>query len=120
MAAALAGARLPLAVVNPRQIRDFARAAGRPAKTGARDAQIIALFAGRIRPEPRPLAGAGSQALAALAARRRQMVEMTGMEANRLRQARNPRVQRMIRANLKTLEANSPNAIAKSAKSMPP
>ncbi len=105
VAAALAGARLPLAVVNPRQIRDFARATGRLAKTDALDAQIIALFAERIRPEPRPLADADSQALAELVARRRQVVEMISMEANRLRQAHNPRVQRMIRATLKTLEA---------------
>ena len=61
VAAALASAGLPLAVVNPRQIRDFARATGRLAKTDALDAQIIALFAERIRPEPRPIADADSQ-----------------------------------------------------------
>ena len=66
VAAALAGAGLPLAVVNPRQIRDFARATGRLAKTDALDAPIIALFAERIRPEPRPLADADSQTLAEL------------------------------------------------------
>ena len=66
---------------------------------------MIALVAERIRPERCPLADADSQALAELVARRRQAGEMIGMEANRLRQARNPRVQRMIRANLKTLEA---------------
>jgi transposase len=105
VAAALAGASLPLAVVNPRQIRDFARATGRLAKTDALDAQIIALFAERIRPEPRPIADADSQTLAELIARRRQVVEMIGMETNRFRQARNPRVQRTIKATLKTLEA---------------
>jgi transposase len=105
VAAALASAGLPLAVVNPRQIRDFARAAGRLAKTDVLDAQIIALFAERIRPEPRPIADADSQALAELIARRRQVVEMIGMETNRFRQARNPRVQRTIKATLKTLEA---------------
>ena len=105
VAAALAGASLPLAVVNPRQIRDFARATGRLAKTDALDAQVIALFAERIRPEPRPIANADSQALAELIARRRQVVEMIGMETNRFRQARNSRVQRTIRATLKTLEA---------------
>ena len=92
-------------VVNPRQIRDFARATGRLAKTDALDAQIIALFAERIRPEPRPLADADSQSLAELIARRRQVVEMIGMETNRLHQARNSRVQRMLRATLKTLKA---------------
>jgi len=92
VAAALASAGLPLAVVNPRQIRDFARATGRLAKTDALDAQVIALFAERIRPEPRPLADADSQNLAELIARRRQVVEMIGMETNRLYQVRNARV----------------------------
>ncbi len=105
VAAALAGAGLPLAVVNPRQIRDFARATGRLAKTDALDAQVIALFAERIRPEPRPIADAESLALAELVARRRQVVEMIAMEANRLRQARSPRVRRTIEATRKTLEA---------------
>jgi len=105
VAAALAGAGLPLAVVNPRQIRDFARATGQLAKTDALDARIIALFAERIRPEPRPIADADSQKLAELVARRRQVVEMIGMETNRLHQARHARVQRTIRVTLKTLEA---------------
>lgn len=105
VAAALAAAGLPLAVVNPRQIRDFARATGRLAKTDALDAEVIALFAERIRPEPRPIADADSQALGELVARRRQVVEMIGMESNRLRQARTPRVQRTIGASLKTLQA---------------
>lgn len=105
VAAALAAAGLPLAVVNPRQIRDFARATGRLAKTDALDAEVIALFAERIRPEPRPIADADSQALGELVARRRQVVEMIGMESNRLRQARTPRVQRTISATLKTLQA---------------
>jgi len=93
------------AVVNPRQIRDFARATGRLAKTDALDAQVIALFAERIRPEPRPVADADSQALAELVARRRQIVEMIGMESNRRRQARSTRVRRTIELMLKTLEA---------------
>ena len=105
VAAALAGAALPLAVVNPRQIRDFARATGRLAKTDRLDAQVIALFAERIRPEPRPLADADSQSLTELIARRRQVVEMLGMEANRLRQARNPRVQHLLRASVQNLKA---------------
>jgi len=104
VAAALAGASLPVAVVNPRQIRDFARATGRLAKTDTLDAETIALFAERVRPEPRPIADADAQALAELVARRRQVVEMIGMEANRRRQARSPRVQRSIEATLKTLE----------------
>jgi transposase len=105
VAAALAGAGLPLAVVNPRQIRDFARATGRLAKTDALDAAIIALFAERLRPEPRPVAEAEASALAELVARRRQLVEMIGMEANRRRQARAPKVRRTLEATLKTLAA---------------
>lgn len=96
VAAALAGARIPLAVVNPRQTRDFARALGRLAKTDALDAALLALFAERVRPEPRPLADAESQALAELVARRRQIVDMIAMETNRLRQARGRRVRRSI------------------------
>ena len=64
MAAAPAGAGLPLAVANPRQIRDFARATGRLAKTDRLDAEAIALFAERVRPEPRPVPDADAQALA--------------------------------------------------------
>jgi transposase len=105
VAAALAGAGLPLAVVNPRQIRAFARAIGRLAKTDALDAEVIALFAERIRPQPRPVAEADAQALAELVARRRQVVEMIGMESNRRRMARAKRVRRMIEATLKTLKA---------------
>ena len=83
VAAALAGASLPLAVVNPRQIRDFARALGKLAKTDAIDAEVIALFAEKIRPQARPLASQEAQWLGELVARRRQIVEMIGMEANR-------------------------------------
>jgi transposase len=57
VAAALSGAKLPPAMVNPRQIRDCARAFGRLAKTHALDAKVIALFAERVRPEPRPRSG---------------------------------------------------------------
>src|SRR5450432_1814510 len=105
VAAALAGVGLPLCVVNPRQIRDFARAIGRLAKTDTLDAEVIARFAERVRPEPRRLADADSRSLAELVARRRQVVEMIGMESNRLRQAGNPRVQRTLRATLKALTA---------------
>jgi transposase len=105
VAAALGGGGLPPAVVNPRQIRDFARATGRLAKTDRLDAEVIALFAERVRPEPRPVAGAEAQALAELVARRRQIVEMIGTEQNRRRQARAPGVARTIAATLRVLEA---------------
>ena len=71
----------------------------------------MALFAERIRPEPRPIADADSQILAELIARRRQVVEMIGMEGNRLKQARDLRVQRAIKAMLKALQDNWPSWI---------
>ena len=105
MAAALAGAGLPLAVVNPGQIRSFARALGRLAKTDALDAEVIALFAQRVRPIPRPVADADSQALAELVARRRQVVAMLASEQNRRRQARSAKVRRMVGRTVTVLEA---------------
>ncbi len=84
LAAALATAGLPLAVVNPRQVRDFARAVGQLAKTDARDAQLLARFADAIRPPPRPLPEAQAQALSALLARRRQVIGMLVAEQQRL------------------------------------
>jgi transposase len=83
----------------------FARATGRLAKTDRLDAAAIALFAERVRPEPRPVPDAAAQALAELVARRRQIVEMIGMEQNRSRQARASKVTRTIQATLKVLEA---------------
>jgi transposase len=83
VAAALAGADLPLVVMNPRQIRDFARAHGRLAKTDALDAAVIALFAERMRPEVRPLADEQTRTLSELVARRRQLIEMMTAERNR-------------------------------------
>ena len=82
-AAALATVGVAVAVVNPRQVRDFAKATGRLAKTDALDAAVLALFAERVRPEPRPLPDAESEALAAILARRRQLVTMLVSEKNR-------------------------------------
>ena len=82
---ALAAAKLPVAVINPRQVRDFARASGQLAKTDALDARVLALFAERMRPTPRPLPDAATQALGALLTRRRQLVEMRTAERNRQR-----------------------------------
>lgn len=104
VAAALAAARLPLAVVNPAQIRAFARATGRLAKTDRLDAGAIARFAEAIRPGPRPVPDAEAAALAELVARRRRVVEMIGMEGNRRRQARNPRVPRGVERTLAALQ----------------
>jgi transposase len=84
VAAALAVAGCGVAVVNPRQARDFAKALGLLAKTDAIDARALALFAERVRPEPRPLPDAEARALEALLQRRRQLVDMRTAEQNRL------------------------------------
>ena len=84
LTSALVEAGLPVVVANPRQIRDFAKAAGHLAKTDRLDAEILARFAEVMRPTPRPLPDADARALAALWARRRQLVEMLTAEKNRL------------------------------------
>jgi len=84
--AALAAAALPVVVVNPRQVRDFARATGQLAKTDRIDADLLALFADRVRPAVRPIADAEAQELDALLTRRRQLLEMLGAERHRLGQ----------------------------------
>jgi len=81
---ALATAGLPVVVVNPRQVRDFARATGQLAKTDALDARALAHFADVIRPTPRPLPDAQTQELRALLGRRQQLVGMRTAEQNRL------------------------------------
>ena len=95
VAAAVALAGLPVAVVNPRQVRDFAKAIGRLAKTDALDADVLARLAADVRPEPRPLPDAAQQDLTALVARRRQLVEMLTAERHRLALARD-RVKRDV------------------------
>jgi transposase len=84
LAAALAGAGVALAVINPRQARDFAKAVGQLAKTDALDAQLLARFAEAGRPAPRPIPDEQAQALAALLARRRQLMGMLVAEQQRL------------------------------------
>jgi transposase len=81
---ALATAGLPVVVVNPRQVRDFARATGQLAKTDALDARVLAHFADVIRPTPRPLPDAQTQELRARLGRRQQLVGMRTAEQNRL------------------------------------
>jgi len=78
---------LPVVAVNPRQVRDFARSTGRLAKTDALDAQVLAQFAAVVQPELRPLADAATRELAALLARRRQLVQMRTAESNRVARA---------------------------------
>lgn len=82
--AALAAAGLPVVVVNPRQVRAFAKATGQRAKTDRLDAEVLALFAERVQPEVRPLSDAATTELAALLLRRRQLTDMLVAERNRL------------------------------------
>ena len=84
LAAALAAAALPVVVVNPRQVRDFARATGTLAKTDALDAGVLAHFADVVRPDVRPLKDAETQVLNSLTARRHQVMTMLVSEKNRL------------------------------------
>jgi transposase len=100
LAAAVAAAGLAIAVVNPRQVRDFAKAVGQLAKTDALDAQLLARFAEVVRPTPRPLPPEDLQALAALVARRGQIVGMLVAEQQRrgtTRPALRPRLEAHIR-----------------------
>jgi transposase len=102
-ATALAEAGLPVAVVNPRQVRDFAKAIGQLAKTDALDAALLAHFGAVVRPTPRPLPEAEAQALSALLARRRQVLAMLTAERQRLGTARPP-VRGRVQAHIAFLE----------------
>jgi transposase len=96
---AVAAAGLPVVVANPRQVRAFARAGGREAKTDRLDAHVLAHFADAMRPTPRPLPDAQAQELSGLVGRRQQLVEMITAEENRLPMAA-VRVQVQIREHL--------------------
>ena len=98
---ALAAAALPIVIVNPRQVRDFAKATGRLAKTDRLDAAVLARFAEQVRPEARPLATAEQQELDALLTRRRQLIDMLTAEKNRLGQVF-VRGGKQVRKSLKT------------------
>ena len=102
-AAALAAAGVPVAVVNPRQTRSFARSLGWLAKTDRIDAELLALFAERVRPEARQLPSAEAEALAAILARRRQLLQMRTAEKNRLHVA-SAVVERSIEAHIAWLD----------------
>lgn len=102
--ASLAAGGLPVVAVNPAQVRAFARAIGRLAKTDQLDAEVIALFAERVRPALRPLPDAMTQQLGELVARRRQIVGMVTAESNRLQQAAGNRLQTRLRAHLAWLQ----------------
>jgi len=103
----LAAAGFTVAVVNPRQVRDFARATGQLAKTDRLDASLLALFAERVRPTVRPLASDAQADLAAVLARRRQLLEMLVAERNRLGQPRSRQttvVKRSLKQHIAYLE----------------
>lgn len=103
-AAALAAAGLPVVVVNPAQIRSFARALGQRAKTDPIDAAVIARFAEAVRPDIRPLPDEATRLLADLVARRRQIIEMIGAERQREKRLTSPHLRKSIARLLKALE----------------
>jgi transposase len=105
VAAALAEAGLPVAIVNPRQVRRFAGAIGRLAKTDAIDAGVIAHFADAIRPAPKPMPDALMLRLRELLARRRQLVVMINAEKQRLAKTADKLTQRSFKTILRSLEA---------------
>ena len=102
--AALVTAGLPVAVVNPRQVRDFAKALGRLAKTDRIDARVLALFGARVQPIPRSLPDEATQELEAVLTRRRQLLEMLHAERQRRPRARGRVVRRSLDAHIRWLE----------------
>lgn len=100
LVAALAAAGTPVDVVNPRQVRDFAKATGRLAKTDTIDAQILAHFAAAVQPEVRPVPDEQARALTALITRRRQLVEMRVAQRNRLHTAATAPVRADLEAHI--------------------
>ncbi len=104
VAAALAAAGVAVAVLNPRQTRDFARAIGKLAKTDALDARALARFAEAVRPAPRTLPDAEAREFQAILARRRQLIQMMTAEKNRLGAATSKAVGRRIQAHIRWLE----------------
>lgn len=107
-AAAIAGAMLPLAVVNPAQVRHFAQALGKRAKTDPIDASVIALFAEAVKPQPRPVADEQARLLGELVARRRQLIEMIVAERQREKRVENVRVRKSLARTIKALEKELP------------
>lgn len=103
LAADLAAAGMPAVVVNPRQVRDFAKAIGRLAKTDRIDARVLALFAERVRPPVRKMPDEALRTLDALLTRRRQLIEMLVAERNRLDHA-SPSVEKSLKQHIRWLE----------------
>lgn len=108
VAAAIAGAHLPLAVVNPAQVRHFAQAVGKRAKTDPIDAAVIARFAEAVKPEPRELPDEAARLLSELVGRRVQVIEMLVAERQRERRASAVRVRKGLARHIKALERELP------------
>lgn len=103
-AASLRQADMPAQIINPRQVREFARSTGKLAKTDKIDANVLAHFAQLLQPPLRPWPEAQQQELSALMTRRRQLVEMVVMEKNRLGTAWAPKVRKSLQVNLHSLQ----------------
>jgi transposase len=103
LAIALTAAKLPVAIVNPRQVRNFAKALSIQAKTDALDAEVLAQFADKVEPECRPMPSEESLALKELVSRRSQIIEMRAMEKNRQRLTQSKQIKRSIEAVIATL-----------------
>ena len=108
VAAAIAGAHLPLAVVNPAQVRHFAQAVGKRAKTDPIDAAVIARFAEAVKPEPRELPDEAARLLAELVGRRTQIIEMLVAERQREKRAAAVRVRKSLARHITALEKELP------------
>jgi transposase len=102
--AAIVGRGIAVAVVNPRQVRDFAKATGVLAKTDRIDARVLARFAEAVRPEPRPLPTAEAKELEEFLSRRRQLVDMLTMEKNRQSIATTERMKKSLKKHVDWLE----------------
>jgi transposase len=122
LATALAVAKMAFAVINPRQVRDFAKSTGQLAKTDVIDAQVLAHFAQAVRPQPRPLPDATTQQVEALVTRRRQLLDMLVAERNRLALAPTRQVCASIQQHvdyLQRLISETDDEIAKIMQSSP-
>ena len=115
VAAAIGAAQLPLVVVNPAQVRHYAQAVGKRAKTDPIDAEMIARFAEAVKPEPRQVPDAAARLLGELVARRRQIVEMLVAERQREKRADNVRVRKASPATSRSSSASCRTSLMTSA-----
>ena len=109
VAAALAGAQLPLVVINPAQVRHFAQAIGQRAKSDPIDAAVIARFVEAVKPALRPVPDQQARLLAELVARRRQIIEMIVAERQREQRVESVRIRRGVARHVKQLEKELPD-----------